>query len=256
MISAQATDIVTLPAPQAADRVEPVDAPSIDQAPALPYRDVRDVRLNQLLSITALALSALLVVSLGLIIYLATRPPQQVVIERSSEGDRVIAVNGQAVRNGVAVGADKPGANDKKTIAREWVAARYGIDPMTREKDLERMFRMMSPNAARAYANLMKGNGELERENAERWQAVWKPQVVDVDRIDPYRINIVGRMEITKKASNGAQREEKQIMFGLRLIPDTGRAPRNMQTGFLVDDILDLKELPVDNGPASALTAQ
>lgn len=256
MMTAQATDVFTLPAPQDAGRAEIEGAPLMDQTPPAPYRDVRDVRLNQSLAMTALALSALLVVSLGVIVYLATRPPQQVVIERSSEGDRVIAINGQAVRSGIAVGPDKPGANDKKTIAREWGAARYGIDPLTREKDLERMFRMMSPAAARAYASLMKGNGELERESSERWQAVWKSQVVEVDRVDPYRVNIVGTMEVTKNTPNGAQREAKQVMFGLHMVPDTGRAPRNLQTGFLIDDILDFRQLPVGDGPTSALTAQ
>jgi len=243
-------DIVTLTAPEKAGNI------GFEDAPLSVYRDVRDLRLLRSLSITALVLSALLIVSLGIIFYLATRPAQQVVIERSSEGDRVIAVNGQAVRNGIAVGADKPGANDKKTLAREWATARYGVDPLTREKDIEKMFKMMAPNAARAYAAVMKRNGELERESAERWQAVWKPQVVEVDRVDQYRVNIVGTMEITKKAPNGDQREAKQIMFGLHLIPDAGRTPRNIQTGFLVDDILDLREIPIESGPASALTAQ
>src|SRR6266511_390987 len=254
-MSARATDIAMLTAPQNAERAEIEDAPLTDQAPITPYRDVRDVRLNQSLSLTALLLAALLVISFGVIVYLATRPAQQVVIERSSEGDRVLAVNGQAIRNDIAVGADKPGANEKKTIAREWATARYGVDPLTREKDLERMFRMMSPGAAKAYADLMKRNGELERESAERWQSVWKPQVVEIDRTDPYRVNIVGTMEITKKAPNGEQREAKQVMFGLHTLPDAGRAPRNAQTGFLIDDILDYKELPAAvSSSTSALT--
>jgi len=256
-MSARATDIAVLASPRNAERAETEDAPLMDQAPIMPYRDVRDVRLNQSLSLTALLLAALLVFSFGVIVYLATRPAEQVVIERSSEGDRVLAVNGQTVKNGIAVGADKPGASEKKTIAREWAAARYGVDPLTREKDLERMFRMMSPGAAKAYADLMKRNGELERESAERWQAVWKPQVVEIDRTDPYRVNIVGTMEIVKRTPNSEQREAKQVMFGLHTVPDAGRAPRNMQTGFLVDDILDLKELPVVvSSSTSALTAQ
>src|SRR5215475_4611494 len=141
-MTSAATDVAIVTGPRSAERAEIEDAPLMDQAPITPYRDVRDVRLNQSLSLTALLLAALLIVSFGMIVYLATRPAQQVIIERSSEGDHVIAVNGQAVRSGIAVGADKPGANDKKTIAREWAAARFAIDPLTREKDLERMFRM------------------------------------------------------------------------------------------------------------------
>jgi len=254
-MSARATDNLLRTATEQTKPFEIADQLLDHSAQVIPYRDVRDVRLNRVLSITALVQSAMLVLSLGIIVYLATRPAQQVVIERSSDGDRVMAVNGQAVNSGIAVGADKPGANDKKTLAREWAAARYGVDPLTREKDIEKMFRMMAPNAARAYAAVMKKNGELERESTERWQAVWKPQVVEVDRVNPYRINVVGTMEITKKAANGEQREAKQIMFGLHTIPDSGRAPRNMQTGFLIDDILDFKEIPIENGPASTLAA-
>lgn len=231
---------------------------SLIETPASSYRDVRDVRLLRSLAITALAQSALLFVSLGVVIYLTTRPAQQVVIERSGEGDRVIAVNGQAVKDGITVGADKPGANDKRTIAREWSAARYGIDPITREKDLEKLFRLMAPRAAKAYSDLLKRNTELERERSERWQAVWTPQIIEMDKKDPYRVNVVGLWEITRNGAQGTQREAKQLMYALHVLVDSeqGRAPRNARTGFLIDDILDYKELAVSNGPASTLTAQ
>jgi hypothetical protein len=214
------------------------------------FRDVKDVRMIRSLSITALIQAFLLVISFGTIVYLGARPAQQIVIERSAEGDRVVAVNGQAVRNGIVLGADKPGASDKQTLAREWTAARYAVDPLTREKDLEKMFRLMDPHAAKAYSDLLKKQGALERERNERWQAVWKSQFVEIDKGDPYRVNIVGIWEITKASkagSGGTERDVKQLMFALHLINDSdqGRAPRNAQTGFLIDDILDYKELPV-----------
>ncbi|MCI0389859.1 MAG: hypothetical protein MOB07_14010 [Acidobacteria bacterium] len=244
-----------LPIPQTATgRLEEIER----QSQATVYRDVNDVRLLKDISVAVLLQSLLLVISFGVIIYLATRPPRQVIIERTGDGDRVVAINGQAVRNGIILAADRPGAGDKKTLAREWAAARYGIDPITREKDLEKMFRMMEPNAAKAYSNVMKKNGELERESAERWRTVWKLQVIEVDRNDPYRVNVVGALDITKKAPSGERQETKQLMFSLHLLPDTdkGRAPRNAQTGFLVDDILDYKELPVGNSSTSALKAE
>lgn len=214
------------------------------------YRDVKDVRLIRSLSILALLQSFLLALSFATIIYLSVRSAQQIIIERSIEGDRVVAINGQAVRNGIAFGPDKPGAGDKQTLAREWTAARYSVDPFTREKDLEKMFRLMDPHAAKAYSDLLKGQGELERERNERWQAVWKPQLVEIDKGDPYRINVVGIWEITKASkagSGGTDHKVRQLIFALHVIKDTdqGRAPRNAQTGFLVDDILDYKELPV-----------
>ena len=238
--------IAELPIPQtASDSIEERE----EELQAIGYRDVKDVRIIRSLSIVALVQAFLLVISFVVVVYLAVRPAQQIVIERSSEGDRVVAVNGQAVRNGIALGADKPGASDKQTLAREWTAARYAVDPLTREKDLEKMFRLMDPRAAKAYSDLLKTKGELERERNERWQAVWKPQVVEIDKADPYRVNMVGTWEITKVSkagSGGTEREVKQLIFALHMIRDTdqGRAPRNAQTGFLVDDILDYKELP------------
>lgn len=238
--------IADLPIPQTAgDAIEEVE----EQSQATGYRDVKDVRTIRSLSAVALVQAFLLVISFVVIAWLAVRPAQQIVIERSAEGDRVVAVNGQAVRNGIALGADKPGAGDKQTLAREWTAARYAVDPLTREKDLEKMFRLMNPSSAKAYSDLLKKQGELERERNERWQAVWKPQLVEIDKGDPYRVNIVGTWEITKASkagSGGTEREVKQLMFALHMTKDTdqGRAPRNAQTGFLIDDILDYKELP------------
>jgi hypothetical protein len=235
-----------LPIPQTAiDLIEEAE----DQSLTTLYRDVKDVRLIRSLSILALLQAFLLVISFVMILYLALRPAQQMVIERSIEGDRVIAINGQAVRNGIALGPDKPGAGDKQTLAREWTAARYAVDPFTREKDLEKMFRLMEPHAAKAYSDLLKNQGELERERNERWQAIWKPQLVEIDKGDSYRVNVVGIWEITAagKAGNGGRDHKvKQLMFALHLIKDIdqGRAPRNAQTGFLIDDILDYKELP------------
>jgi hypothetical protein len=236
-----------LPIPQmAADHIDEAGEQSLTTV----YRDVKDVRLIRSLSILALLQAFLLVISFATIVYLAIRPARQMVIERSTEGDRVVAINGQVVRNGIALGPDKPGAGDKQTLAREWAAARYAVDPFTREKDLEKMFRLMEPRAAKAYSDLLKNQGELERERNERWQAIWKPQLVEIDKSDPYQVNVVGIWEVTKTSkagSGGADHKVKQLMFALHVIKDTdqGRAQRNAQTGFLIDDILDYKELPV-----------
>ena len=93
-----------LPIPQTViDLIEEAE----DQSLTTLYRDVKDVRLIRSLSILALLQAFLLVISFVMILYLALRPAQQMVIERSIEGDRVIAINGQAVRNGIALGPDR-----------------------------------------------------------------------------------------------------------------------------------------------------
>jgi hypothetical protein len=230
------------------------DVEVVQSVPVNVYRNVSDVRLLQSLSIALLVQSVLLVVSFAALVVALWRPPKQIIIERSGEGDRVVAVNGQSVKNGIAVGDDKPGSGDKKTLAREWSTARYAVDPLTREKDIEKMFRAMDPNSASKYNVIMLQQGVLKREVTERWSATWAPQLIEVDRGDPYLVNVMGLWEITRNGAKGSELEQKQLVFKLRLrVDDQGRAPRNLQTGFLVEDIVDYRELPVTAAPQSAL---
>jgi hypothetical protein len=93
----------------------------------------------------------------------------------------------------------------------------------------------------------------------ERRQAVWTPQVVEVDRADPYKVKVIGTWDITKKSDSGAgwARELKQLMFTLHLVEDDrGRAPRNANTGFLIRDILDHKEIAAPTPASSSVTPQ
>jgi hypothetical protein len=221
------------------------------------YRSVDDVRMLRRVSIAALIQSSLLIVSVGVIALLAMRPAQQVVIERMAEGDRVVAINGKPVAAGYAVGEDRPRAGDKKTLAREWSAVRYNVDPLTREKDIARIYTFMEPAFAKGYAGLMTKRGEFEAEAREKRQAVWTPQVVEVDRADPYKVKVIGTWDVTKKSDggNGWAREMRQLIFTLhRVEDDRGRAPRNANTGFLIRDILDYTEVAAPS-PASGAAA-
>jgi len=66
-----------------------------------------------------------------------------------------------------------------------------------------------------------------------------------VDGADPYRLNLVGTRELDRVVGGVPRRETKQIMFSLKLIPDrdSGRAAHNLHTGFLVLDVLDVREV-------------
>src|SRR5262245_26234891 len=221
------------------------------------YRSVDDVRMLRRVSVAALTQSLLLIVSVGVIALLATRPVEQVVIERTAEGDRVVAINGKPVATGYAVGEDRPRAGDKKMLAREWSAVRYNIDPVTREKDIARIYTFMEPTFAKGYAGLMTKRREFEAEAREKRQAVWTPQVVEVDRADPYKVKVIGTWDVTKKSDsgNGWARDMRQLIFTLHLIEDDrGRAPRNANTGFLIRDILDYTEIAAPS-PASGAAA-
>jgi hypothetical protein len=254
-MNASATD---LPLPRTGEAENAENAES-DVGLIGSYRSVDDVRMLRSVSIAALIQSLLLVISVGVIAFLATRPAQQVVIERAAEGDRVVAINGKPVAAGYAIGEDRPRAGDKKTLAREWSAVRYNIDPLTREKDIARIYTFMEPAFAKGYAGLMTKRGEFETEAREKRQAVWAPQVVEVDRGDPYKVKLIGTWDITKKSDNGTgwTREMRQLMFTLHLVEDDrGRAPRNANTGFLIRDILDYTEIALPTPALSAAALQ
>jgi hypothetical protein len=225
------------------------------------HRDERDVRLLLRLAGVCFVLLLLLLASLAVNLWQYHRRPDRIVVDRRADGDHVVVINDRPVAalGGLSYGADKPGDEDKRRLANEWAKSRYAIDPLAREQAVERLLRMMEPNAAAKFVAYLKKNGELETERRERWQSSWKPQLAVVDSGNPYRVNVVGAQELTKVVGGTPQRETKQIMFSLRLMPDkdSGRAEHNLYTGFLVVDLLDVRELMnAGDGGESALTQQ
>jgi hypothetical protein len=222
------------------------------------HRDERDVRLLLQLSASQILILLVLFVSLAANVWQYGRRPDRIVVDRTASGDRVVMVNDNPVNAGVTWGPDKPGDEDKRRLANEWAAARYAIDPLTREQAIEKLLRMMEPNAAAKFVAILKQNGELERERGERRQASWKPQLTAVDSANPYRINIVGVQELTRTMGGAPRRETKQIVFSLKVMPDrdAGRAAHNLHTGFLVLDILDVRELNNSAGGGDSILPQ
>ncbi|MBO0862962.1 MAG: hypothetical protein J2P21_31590 [Chloracidobacterium sp.] len=224
-----------------------------ESAPAAPvevvnlHRDERDIRLLLNLGISNLALVSLLLASLAANLWQFYRRPDRIVVDRRADGDHVVAVNDRAVATLSAVdfGPDKPGDDDKRRLANEWSMARYAIDPLAREQAVEKLLRMMHPSAAAKFVAYLKKNGELERERGERWQSSWKSQLTVIDSGNPYRVNVVGVQDLNKVVSGAPQHETRQIMFSLRVMPDkeSGRSQHNLYTGFLVVDVLDVREV-------------
>jgi hypothetical protein len=245
------------------DRKDEVGAaPVADRVEVLNlHRDERDVRLLLHLAGSGIVLVFLLLASLAVNLWQYYRRPDRIVVDRRADGDHVVAVNDRTVATpgGVSFGTDKPGEEDKRRLANEWAKSRYAIDPLGREQAVERLLRMMDPSAAAKFVAYLKKKGELETERRERWQSSWKPQLTVVDSGNPYRVNIVGAQDLTRVVGGAPQRETKQIMFSLRLMPDkdSGRAEHNLYTGFLVVDLLDVREV-MNSGDAgeSALTQQ
>jgi hypothetical protein len=211
------------------------------------HRDERDVRLLLYLASSSMVLVLLLLSSLAVNLWQYYRRPDRIVVDRRADGDHVVAVNDKPVAavGAVSVGSDKPGDEDKRRLANEWATARYAIDPQGRSQAIDKLLYMMEPTAAKKFVAYLTQKGDLQRESSERWQSFWKPQLTVIDSSDPYRVNIVGLQEVNKIIGGVPQRETKQIIFSLKLMPDkdSGRAKHNEFTGFLVVDLLDLREV-------------
>ena len=208
-------------------------------------RDPNDVRTILRLAVSALGFALLSLALAGLLTYKLTRSPALVVVERSSEGDRVVGDDRQYTLTGpVQIRPDGPSDGDKKYAAAKWAETFFQIDPQTRRADIVRGLKMMTPDAAVALVEGVKQSGEWETQRREEWQAVWKPQVISVSRDDPYKVEIVGQQQINKTLGGAVHHTTRQLMFTLALRADTAkRTEDNQNTGFRIAGIVDMKTL-------------
>jgi hypothetical protein len=207
------------------------------------YRDPADVRTSfQLLTTLLIVLCLFLLSALGNA-YQYWRRPDRIVVDRSS--GRVLMINDREYgeTDAVKMTPDQVGDADKKYLVSEYVRLIYAINPATRAADLKAALEMMVPQSAAKFAAYLKEQRILERQRAEVWQAVWTPQDVSIDRLDPYTLRVIGKQEITKVVNNSSLQETKQLQLTIKLVADpVGRNDFNRRTGFLVAAI-DYKEL-------------
>ena len=208
-------------------------------------RDPNDIRTILRLAIAAIVFATLSLALAGLFTYKLTRGPSLVVVERTPDGDRVVGDDQNYTLSGpVQVLADRPGDGDKKYLVTKWAESFFQIDPRTRREDLSRGLKMMTPEAAVLLVEEVKRSGEWETQRREEWQTVWKPQSVTIGRDDPYKVQVIGRQEITKTVGNMAQHDSRQLVFTVALRPDTAkRTEDNQNTGFRVAGITEMKIL-------------
>jgi hypothetical protein len=110
---------------------------------------------------------------------------------------------------------------------------------------------MMVPDSAVKFSKWLKEKGVLDQQAAEVWQAVWTPMDITVDSTNPYKVSVIGRQEITKLVNGATQKETKQLRLSVELVADpTGRADRNLRSGFLISS-LDTHELPDGAAPTA-----
>ncbi len=217
--------------------------PLIEERRLVVYRDPADVRtVFQLLTALTIVLCLLVLSAVGNA-WQYWRRPDRIVVDRSS--GRVLMINDRAFgeTDAVKMMPDQPSDADKKYLVGEFVRLLYAVNPATRAADVKSALEMMVPQSAAKFAAYLKEQHILERQRAESWQAVWTPQDVSVDRMDPYTLRVIGRQQITKLINNTSLQETKQLQLSVKLAADpAGRGDANRRTGFLVVAI-DYKEL-------------
>lgn len=208
-------------------------------------RDPNDIRTILRLALAGMVFATLSLALAGLLTYNLTRGASLVVVERTADGDRVVGDDRHYTLSGpVQVLADRPGDGDKKYLVTKWAESFFQIDPRTRREDLSRGLRMMTPEAALLLVEEVKRSGEWETQRREEWQTVWKPQSVTISRDDPYKVQVIGRQEITKTVGSIAQHDSRQLVFTVALRADTAkRTEDNQNTGFRVAGIAEMKIL-------------
>lgn len=207
------------------------------------YRDPDDVRtIFQLLSSLIVILALFAVSTVGNAIQYWRRP-DRIVVDKSN--GRVLMINDRQYgeTDAVKLTPDRPMDSDKKYIVGEYVRALYAINPATRAADIKAALEMMVPQSATKFATYLKEQHVLEQQRAESWQAVWTPQDVTIDRVDPYTVRVLGKQEVTKVVNNQVAQETKQLQLTVKLVADpAGRTDQNKRMGFLVAAI-DYKEI-------------
>ncbi|MEP7342602.1 MAG: hypothetical protein ABI977_33045 [Acidobacteriota bacterium] len=207
------------------------------------YRDPDDVRtIFQLLSSLIVILALFCLSAFGNAVQYWRRP-DRIVVDKSN--GRVLMINDRQYgeTDSVKLMSDRPMENDKKYLVGEYVRALYAINPATRAGDIKAALEMMVPNSATKFATYLKEQHVLEQQRAESWQAVWSPQDMTIDRVDPYTVRVLGKQEVTKVVNNQVMQETKQLQLTVKLVADpAGRTDQNKRMGFLVAAI-DYKEI-------------
>lgn len=211
------------------------EAPEVRASNLVVYRDPEDVRtIFQLLSSLLIILLLFVLSAVGNAVQYWRRP-DRIVVDRSN--GRVLMINDRQYgeTDAVKLAPDRPTESDKKYLVGEYVRALYAINPATRAGDIKAALEMMVPQSATKFAAYLKEQHILEQQRAESWQAVWTPQDVAVDRVDPYTVRVLGKQEITKVINNQVAQETKQLQLTIKLVADpAGRTDHNKRMGFLV----------------------
>jgi hypothetical protein len=164
------------------------------------------------------------------------RKPEVFVVRDTCDGKRVVVANNREYRmdGDIRLMPDNPTDGDKIYLVSKFTNLLFGIDPQGRKLQLEWAYSMMQESFAARYLNEYKASGQLDLQRDERWQAKWEPQQIEVDRVDPYLVHVLGTQDITKTKDGHSEREIVQHALDFKLSDDSPRSSRNLRTGFLI----------------------
>lgn len=203
--------------------------------PMVIYRDKDDVTTILNLSRICLLVGVIAIVSAAVNVFQFYRRPDRIIVDGPT--GRVLSINDRnyGKEEKVELGPDHLTTEDKLYVTREFARYLYQVDPATRPRDVEKALRLMVPDSAVKFSNWLKQNGILDQQKAESWQAIWTPMEISVDPSNSYTVNVIGKQEISKLVNGAVVKDAKQLRLTIRLLADpTGRADRNLRSGFLI----------------------
>lgn len=223
--------------------------------PVVVYRDKDDVVTILNLSRICLLVGVIALVSAAVNVFQFYRRPDRIIVDGPT--GRVLSINDRnyGKEENIELGPDHLTPQDKLYVSREFARYLYQVDPATRPRDVEKALRLMVPDSAVKFSNWLKQQGVLDQQKAESWQTVWTPMDVSVDPNNAYTVNLIGRQEITKLVNGAVVKDSKQLRLTIRLLADpTGRADRNLRSGFLIAyiDSHELNDAPSTTSSAPA----
>jgi hypothetical protein len=214
-------------------------------------RDPEDVLTISSLLRAVWVLLFVLAASVVMNVFLAVRRADRIVVDKSS--GRVVELNNRdyGATETVEMMPDRPNDTDKKYLVKEFLKSLYAVEQTTREREINKLLRMLDPDLSLSFAAKLKQNGTLAAEKAESVNSMWELQDLSVDERDPYVLRALGIRRVRRKA--GGQDVEETVQLKCKfLLKDAPTSParndNNLRTGFT---ILRFRVEPV-NGKSSS----
>jgi hypothetical protein len=206
-------------------------------APVSVERDPEDVVTIAHLLRALFLLVVMLAASVGLNIYFALRKADLVVVDKSS--GRTVAINNKdyGATEAVRLSPDNLTNRDKRALVEEFLRCLYEVNAATRQTNVNRLLKMMEPNASLAQARHFNEEKLLAQEKTESLNSSWELQDVTFDERDPYIVRALGK-RIVRRVLNGSPVTEQTQIKVKFLLMDSPTVPvrndNNFRTGYYV----------------------